>query len=216
MSRLDHVAPAFKLDLDALSELLRRALDLVEIERIEALLYVRQLGDIDDAAMKQADDLLGCAGREEDSEPLISGEDRIAGFRRGWNVGQLLRALLARQHERTQGSFLDMRYAWRQRTDADRRVTRNSGGDRCACSPERNVHDIETERHPELLEGEMGLRPGAAGRERVPSGIGPDESDQLIKGPHSEGRVDHDRDRRGDRNRDRREVPDRIVGSLTQ
>jgi len=43
-------------------ELVRRALDLVEIERVEALLHVRQLGDIDDAAMKQGDDLVGVPG----------------------------------------------------------------------------------------------------------------------------------------------------------
>src|SRR5216684_5921530 len=110
VSRLDHLAPALKLDLDALSELVRRALDLVEIERVEALLHVRQLGDIDDAAMKQGDDLVGRASRDQNSDPLISGEDRIAGFRGGWNVRQLLRALLARQYERAQSPLLDMRH----------------------------------------------------------------------------------------------------------
>src|SRR6516225_7774971 len=78
VSRLDHLAPAFKLALDALSELGRRALDLVEIEGIEALLHVRQPGDVDNAAVEQVDDLLARAGRDQNSEPLISGENRIA------------------------------------------------------------------------------------------------------------------------------------------
>src|SRR5260370_37794633 len=109
VSRLDHLAPALILDLDALSELLRRALDLVEIERVEALLHVGQLGDIDDAAMKQADNLLRRAGRDQDSEPLISREDRIAGFGGGWDVRQPLRARPARQDQRTHSPLLDMR-----------------------------------------------------------------------------------------------------------
>src|SRR5882762_2758941 len=117
VSCLDHLAPALKLDLDALGELLGRALDLVEIERVEALLHVRQPGDIDDAAMKQGDDLVGRASRDQNADPLISGEDRIAGFRGGWNVRQLLRALLARQYERAQSPLLDMRHTGRQRAD---------------------------------------------------------------------------------------------------
>src|SRR5260370_30087936 len=130
VSRLDHLAPALNLDLDALGELLGRALDLVEIERVQALLYVRQLGNIDDAAVEQADDLLGRASRDQNSEPLISGEDRMAGFRGGRDVRQPLRSPLARQHERTQGPFLDMRHAGRPRADADRDMPRHNRGDR--------------------------------------------------------------------------------------
>jgi hypothetical protein len=80
VSRLDHLAPAFKLTPDPRGELLGCALNLVEIECVEALLYVRQLGDLDNAAMKQVDDLLGGAGRDQHSDPLISGEDRIGSF----------------------------------------------------------------------------------------------------------------------------------------
>jgi hypothetical protein len=71
--------------------------------------------------------------------------------------------------------------------------------------------DVEAEGRPEPLEGEMGLRANAAGRKCIASRMGPDEGDQFVKGCDAERRVDHDRHRRGDGNRDRREVPHRIV-----
>src|SRR5215510_15132247 len=49
---LDHLAPGFELDLDALGELLRRAFDRIKVKRIQTLLHVRLRNILDNLAME--------------------------------------------------------------------------------------------------------------------------------------------------------------------
>src|SRR6266550_6806548 len=99
MGGTDHLAPGIELNLDALSELLGRAFDLIEVERLQALTHVRLADELDDSVVNCGDDLLWRSGRHKNSQPLISFQDRIASLGDGWNVGQLLRTHLAGQRE---------------------------------------------------------------------------------------------------------------------
>src|SRR5207244_7404757 len=102
VGRADNLAPHFGLDLDAACEFLRRAGDGFETERGQAFLHVRQRDDSRDLALNRADDLIRRSGWGQKSDPAVALDVRIAGLGGRRDVGEELRALLARERERTQ------------------------------------------------------------------------------------------------------------------
>ena len=88
---------------------------------------------------------------------------------------------------------------------------RTDGG---ATAIERYMHEIEAERHAEQFAGEMGRRPDPRRSVAVGAGVRFDERDQVLDRLRRQRRVDREHLGRGDRDRDRVEVPVRIIGNF--
>src|SRR5262249_42152122 len=109
------------------------------------------------------------------------------------------------------GSFPDVLHGRLWRAEADRRVTGDDCGDRGPAASERNMNEVETKGEPELLARKMRLRASPRRTEAEFSGIGFDEGDKLRDGLRRDRRIDREYGGRGDGERDRIEVLDRIV-----
>src|SRR5215468_5512644 len=99
VGRPDDLAPDLGLDLDAASELLRRACDHFEAERRQALLHVRQGKNCHDLALERADNLVRRSGGRQESHPTVALDLRIAGLDGRRYVGKKLRARPARHRQ---------------------------------------------------------------------------------------------------------------------
>src|SRR5262249_47362015 len=153
VGRPDDLAPDLGLDLDAVSELLRRACDHFEAERRQALLQVRQGKNCHDLALERADDLVRRSGGSQEADPTVAFDLRIAGLGGRWYVGKELRARLTRHRQRPQLPGFERLHGRRQRAPDDRGVA----GDRRGRAVEGDVHEVERERQTQHFTPEMTL-----------------------------------------------------------
>src|SRR5262245_33495199 len=125
MAGSDYVAPLFNLVPDARVELLGRACHQIKTKRCQAFLHVGHANDLDDLAMEQIDDNLRRPSRNENTDPIITLDFRIAGFSHGRHVRLYLRACFAGDGERTQCTCLDILPGRRNGGEADGAVSRD-------------------------------------------------------------------------------------------
>jgi hypothetical protein len=86
----DHLDPFLQLDFDLRGEFLWCIPNRLEAKRYQALLYVWQCHALGDLAIEMRDDLARRSGGDEDTEPIVKLNIRIAGFCHGWHVGERL------------------------------------------------------------------------------------------------------------------------------
>src|SRR6266567_745098 len=80
------LSPFGAFGLEYGSSLFRRIANRLETKRRKSLLDVRQSDDLDDLAMEQRGNLLGCSGWNNECQPSLTLNVGIAGFRHAWHV----------------------------------------------------------------------------------------------------------------------------------
>jgi hypothetical protein len=156
------------------------------------------------------------AGGNEDAHPAVAFDVRVTLLSHGRHVGKKLRALFAGDGKRAHGAFLDVLHGGLRRAETDWRMSGDDRRHRRPAAAKGHVNEVEAERQAELFAGEMCLRAGTRRTEAVFAGIGSDERDELVERLCRHGGIDGEHGRRGDGERDRLEVVDRVVGQARE
>ena len=114
--------PLLHLDLQLRGELLGAIAYGLKADRRQPFLRIRLVDDFNDFLMEPRGYVFWRAGRNQNADPGVAIEFRIAGFGDGGQIRKRLRPMSAHHRQCTQLARLDERQRRRQGREADRRV----------------------------------------------------------------------------------------------